>query len=84
MRLLTCWAAACGTALWLLILPAPAQELGSAAVDGTVVDDSGAVVPAATVLLREIGRGLDRTDRSCRDLHAAHLERGIRGVRDLQ
>ncbi len=52
---------ACVTALCVLSLSAPAQELGSAAVNGTVMDDSGAAVPQAAVLLHDNGRGLDRT-----------------------
>src|SRR5687768_13030525 len=45
----------------MLWLPAAAQTtLGSAALSGTVTDNSSAAVPAAKLTLTEIARGLDR------------------------
>jgi len=48
-------------ALAALLLPAAAQAQGSAAINGTVTDSTGAIVPAAEILLENVNTGIQRT-----------------------
>ena len=62
-RFLGVWMAACALALALLTaVPqcAMAQGAGSGTITGTVADPSGAVVPGATVVVRNTGTGIER------------------------
>ena len=54
----------CGGLIWT---PAMAQTGGDGAIQGTVKDSTGAIIPSATVTAKNVGTGVETTRTSSSD-----------------